>query len=102
MAFDWDDPSEFFDDDWADDAYYNGMAYKAIPYDKAFSTSVINAGLSESVSLSLMFKVADFETLPKPDEIITYNETEYRIMPNGVKVDSTNKTFTVDLVEKYG
>lgn len=97
----WDDPDEFFDDDWTVDITIADRSYKAIPFDKSFSKSVINAGLSDGVSMSYMLKTSDFITLPTVGALVTINETEYRIQ-SPVKIDSTSKTFTIDLSEKYG
>ena len=101
MVFEWDNPEEFFDDDWTVDITIAGRAYRAIPFDKSFSKSVINAGLSDGLTMSYMLKISDFAILPAVDSFVTVNGIQYRIQ-NSVKVDSTNKTFTIDLSEKYG
>ena len=99
-AFAWDDASEFFDADWQVSVTISGTAYNAIPYSKENMRGVINAGLSDEIKMSFMFKVSDFTSLPLPDTLLTYATVEYRI--KRVRPDSTNKTFTVDVTEKYG
>ena len=100
MAFEWDDVTEFFDDDWTLDYYIDGNVYKGIPYDRSNSASVIAAGLSSGINQSVMFKLEDFDTLPAVDDIVIRDGTEYRVLQ--LREDSTLKTFTVDLAEKYG
>ena len=100
-AFDWDDTSEFFTDEWQVSITIASVVYNAIPFDKTYGKNVVNAGLSTDVVMSYMLKFADFVTLPVTDSIVTVSGTEYRIK-NAVRVDSTGKTFTIDLVDKYG
>ena len=100
-AFEWDDTSEFFTDEWQVSVTISSVVYNAIPYNKTYGKSIVNAGLSTDIVMSYMFKVADFTTLPTTDSLVTIAGTEYRIK-NPVRVDSTGKTFTIDLVDKYG
>lgn len=99
-AFNWDDQSEFFDSNWTTAAIYNTNTYYGIIYNKQLSNSIVNAGLSSDVMFSMMFQVSDFVTIPSVDELLTVNSEELRIKT--VRKDSTNKTFILDLVEKYG
>ena len=101
MVFDWDDTSEFFNDEWQVPVTISAVVYNAIPYNKTYGKSIVNAGLSTDIVMSYMFKVEDFTTLPTTDSLVTISGTEYRIK-NPVRLDSTGKTFTIDLVDKYG
>ena len=100
MAFDWDDTTLFFTTDWTVPVTISGTIYNAIPYSKESMRGVINAGLSDDITMSFMFKTSDFTSIPVVDTLLTYATVEYRI--KRVKADSTNKTFTIDVTEKYG
>ena len=99
-AFTWDDSAEFFDSDWQEPVTYAGTIYQGIRMSKELSNSTLPAGLSSNVKFRFMFKVSDFVTLPTNDTLMTVGSEELRI--NAVDIDSTNKTFTVQLSEKYG
>lgn len=99
-AFDWDDASEFFTDDWTEQVTYNLSSYDGIRYTKTLSSNTEQAGLSNDIQFSMMFLTSDFSSLPVTGDLMTIDSTEMRI--TDVRLDSTKKTFTCDFVEKYG
>ena len=98
-AFDWDSTTDFFTSDWTETIQISGTNYTAIRYDRKYSRHVVEAGLSNEIRMSYMLRTADFVTLPYRGNPVVISSVTYRIQ--SVTVDSTNKTFTIDLTENY-
>ena len=97
-AFDWDVVDDFFTSDFVETATYLTVEYDAIRFKKDQDQSVVDAGESDNVDFMLMLKSAD--VTPLVDNLITFDSVVYKI--DRASLDSTGKTWTLTLVERYG
>ena len=99
MPKDWDDVTEFFDDDWTVEATYASKTIDVIRYKSENTKDTMLAGELQEYLFTVMAKISDFTSAPTVGSLLTYDSVEYRI--DAIETDSNEAVYLIYLGEKY-
>ena len=94
----WFNADDIFISEFTESATISSTAYDCIQSEITENEQYTDWGMGEGWDLILMFKVADFTSLPSEGDVVTFRSKDYRAIQ--IQPDSANQTFKVSLRAK--